>query len=271
MLQKLKHTFEKILILQYRLCRIFDRLFPSYMRIWGYREFVLKILPSMLEPGLMVVDVGGGKRPVITRAQKNLHQLKVIGLDLSAEELALAPEGIYDQTLVANICNLTQAPMGDLVIALAVLEHVRDTDSAMKNIAAIVRPGGRALVFVPCRNSLFARLNLALPEWLKRKLLDLFFGRTSSQQGFKSFYNLCSPAELKKLAQKHGLEVEEEICYFQSAYFTMFLPLHVIYRLVAFLLVKIIGNQAAETFTLVLRRPGSKKCEDAISPASIKA
>lgn len=249
---------------QYRLCKIFDRLLPLTMRRWGYREFILQVLPAALEPGITLVDVGGGKRPVISEELKRRYGLKLIGIDVSVEELQLAPKDIYSRIIVADICNFTPDFEADLVVALAVLEHVVDVEAAMKNIAAMLKPGGRALVFVPCRNSIYARLNLLLPETVKKTLLRLFFRRSASQQGFKSYYHRCSPAELKEIALKHGLAVEEELHYFQSAYFSVFLPLHALYRILTLILIRLIGNQAAETFTLSLRRSPAEKDKDAV-------
>lgn len=260
----INQMFELFLYGQYRLCKIFDRLLPLNMRRWGYREFLLRVLPASLEPGLTLVDVGGGKRPVISEELKHRYKLKLIGIDVSAEELQHAPKDIYDQILVADICKSTPDFEADLVVALAVLEHVVDVEAALKNIAAMLKPGGRALIFVPCRNSIYARLNLLLPENVKKTLLHLFFRRSASQQGFKSYYNRCSPAELKEMAVKHGLEVEEELHYFQSAYFSVFLPLHVLYRVLTLLLIKLFGNQSAETFTLILRRSHAEKDTNAV-------
>ncbi len=203
---------------------------------------------------MKVLDAGGGKRPVITLLQKQNLQLEIIGLDISATELEAAPAGLYDSTFTADLVTARKLVEADLVVCLAVLEHVPDTGSALKAIASMLKPGGQALIFVPCRNSLFARLNLLLPERLKRCLLRLFFRRSSEQQGFKSYYDRCTPSAMKALVLESGLQVEEELYYFQSAYFSVFLPLHAFYRLFTLLLRRCFGNEAAETFTLVLRK-----------------
>ncbi|MFZ5951504.1 MAG: class I SAM-dependent methyltransferase [Candidatus Rifleibacteriota bacterium] len=250
----LKLFFEKFLRIQDRLCQVFDRFLPVSFKRWGYRDFILEILPGNLKPGMKILDAGGGKRPVITRQQKQNLQLEIIGLDISAAELAEAPVGLYDSIIIGDLVTAREMVEADLVICLAVLEHVSNTDSAMKAIASMLKPGGRALIFVPSRNSLFARLNLLLPESLKRFLLHLFFRRSSGQQGFKSYYDRCTPSAMKCMAIENGLQVEEELYYFQSAYFSVFLPLYALYRILTLIQFCCFGNEAAETFTLVLRK-----------------
>ncbi len=253
-MNRFKNVFEWLLCAQDRLCGIFDRFLPGFMKRWGYRDFVLEILPGSLEPGLLLVDVGGGKRPVVDARTKERLNLQVIGLDISGEELQRAPQGCYDRAVVADICGDTPDLTADMVVALAVLEHVPDSGRALANIARMLKPGGKALIFVPGRNSIFARLNLLIPEKIKRALLKIFFRRSADQQGFKSYYDRCTPEQIRNMAQASGLEVEEELCYFQSAYFSIFLPLHVLYRTFTLFQYRLIGNEAAETFTLILRR-----------------
>jgi 2-polyprenyl-6-hydroxyphenyl methylase/3-demethylubiquinone-9 3-methyltransferase len=247
---------------QYELSLLFDRLLPLKMRVWGYRDFVLKVIPGQLEPGSTVIDIGGGKRPIITAEQKAELGLKIIGLDISAEELENAPTGIYDQTIVADICQPDSPSLkADMVICLAVLEHVENTAAALRAIASFLEPGGKALLFMPGKNSLYARLNLLLPEALKKKILSLLFPGSEKKQGFKSYYDRCTPQMIKAMSEQEELEVVEELLYFQSDYFRFFLPAHVLYRLLTLFLVKVMGDEAAETFTLILRRQPAKDFE----------
>jgi len=39
------------------------------------------------------------------------------------------------------------------------LKHVSDVQAALVNIATILKPGGRVLIFIPSRNAIFDRLN----------------------------------------------------------------------------------------------------------------
>ena len=128
-------------------------------------------------------------------------------------------------------------------------------DAGIRGIASTLREGGVALLFVPCRNAVFARLNLMLPENIKRRILFAIYPQSQEQgQGFPSFYHRCTPAKFSGLADKHGLEIVERRVYFQSAYFTFFFPLHALWRLWVILFRLACGPQAAETFCFALRK-----------------
>jgi SAM-dependent methyltransferase len=81
------------------------------------------------------------------------QNFEVHGLDIEAEHLELAahnvPQGRY--TLAAG----EQMPYADgafdLVLSHEVLEHVQDDRAAVAEMVRVLRPGGRAVVFVPNR------------------------------------------------------------------------------------------------------------------------
>lgn len=164
---------------------------------------------------------------------------------------------MYDRTITADIAEYRGEADADLIICQAVFEHVKDVDSATKALATTLKPGGTALLFVPCRNALFARLNLLIPEQMKRKLLFTLYPRMSQYQGFPSFYDNCTPPALSGLARKHGLEVVEVKTSWISAYFEAFFPAYVVWR-IWMIVARTLGlNDFCETFSLVLRKPAS--------------
>lgn len=250
----MRKLFDLFLYSQYRLCKIFDKLLPAKMTSWGYRDFILQVLPGQITPGMALLDVGGGKSPAISIAQKKELQLKIIGLDISEQELKMAPVGSYDQIIAQDICKLKDQPKVDLIVCLAVLEHVKDPEPAIRGMASLLNSGGKALIFVPSRNSIYAQLNLLLPQAIKKVFLELIYAKNKDRQGFKSYYHKCTPAEFKEIAENAGLNVVDELYYFQSGYFSFFLPFHMAYRLISLLQIYFIGNEAAETFTFILEK-----------------
>lgn len=235
-----------------------DRLvLPEYFRKDGNNTFKREVAPAYLAKGLRVYDLGGGSQPYFDLAQKNKFGLHVTGLDISEDELAASPEGSYDSKIVTDLCNFNGLGDADLVICQATLEHVPDTAGALRAIAETLAPGGgRALLFLPCRNAVFARLNLLLPETVKQRLLfTLFPGKAGGHDGFKAFYDRCTPREIANLAKANGLEVEEQRLFWISSYFTIFTPAFMLWRLYQGVAYLIIGEQAAETFTIVLKKP----------------
>ncbi len=246
---------QRFIQLQRRWCETFDQLFPAEWRVDGNREFIDRVAGGYLFPEAVVYDFGGGKHPLISRDIKTRLGLRVIGVDISAAELAAAPAGCYDRTDCADVLTYSGSGAADVVVCQALLEHVRDVEQALGSIAATLKPGGVGLVFVPSRNAAFARLNMVLPQGLKRAVLHGLFPGSREKQGFPAFYDRCTPAAMSGAATRQGLEVAERKLYFQSKYFSFFLPLHMVWRLWQVVFHGIAGAEAAETFTLVLRKP----------------
>jgi SAM-dependent methyltransferase len=239
---------------QLRLSRRFDRLLPESYRVDGHDDFRQRILPQYIHPGMLIYDVGGGARPYVTPCSKRELGLRVIGLDIDVEELDRAPAGAYDTTICADLTRYRGCNDADLVICQATLEHVRDADKAFAALATIVKPGGCAAIFVPSRNAVFARLNLLLPESVKRFLLfNIFPYEEVGHQGHKAYYDKCDPRQFAGLARRHGFQIERQEHYFMSFYFGFLVPLHILWRLWIALFRGLRGNQAAESFVMVLR------------------
>lgn len=239
-----------------RASRAFDQLLPAVYRVDGNSDFKKSFAPRWLKPNMRVVDIGGGKNPFISTDRKKSLAIHVTGVDISAQELERAPADAYDKTICGDISKSTGGGDADLCICQAVLEHVQDVEAAFVSIASFLKPGGVALIFVPSRNAVFARLNLLFPERLKRYLLFTIYPQTRRDQGFPSYYDRCTPAEFRAMAEHAGLEVKEAKYYYVSSYFTFFAPMHVLWRAWILLFRGAANEQAAETFCMALKRVG---------------
>jgi SAM-dependent methyltransferase len=236
--------------------RRFDRMLPETYRIDGNRDFLDRVVPAYLKCGAIVYDIGGGKNPVIDQRTKSRLSLTVIGLDIDRHELSSAPTGSYDAIVCSDISSFTGAADADLVICQALLEHVVDTDRALQAIAGILKPGGHALLFVPSRNAAYARVNMLLPERLKRAFLFGIYPEMARDHGFPAFYDRCTAAAFDKMARRHGMVCASSRLYFQSDYFRFCFPVHLMWRAWIVLFRALAGAHAAETFTLILRKQG---------------
>jgi SAM-dependent methyltransferase len=243
------------------LCGCFDHLLPRRFRIDGNRAFN-SYVASHVKDGLMVCDVGGGKRPFFTVNRKEELNLRVCGIDIDIDQLRQAPLGTYDEVHTADIASYSGAGDTDLVICRAVLEHVQDTSRAVEAIASLLKPGGKALIFVPCTNAAFARINRVLPECLKRTLLFNLFPAMQSSQGFPSYYDHCTPDDFRRYAIQNGLVCEDVTCYYMSAYFSFAFPLHLLWRFASLVCLLFSREQTCETFSVVLRKPVTREDRD---------
>jgi 2-polyprenyl-3-methyl-5-hydroxy-6-metoxy-1,4-benzoquinol methylase len=233
----------------------FDRTFldPALV-VDGNSEFSASVVHPYVSIGAKVYDVGGGKNPFFTLEEKERNRLSIVGIDISKNELDRAPAGIYDESICADISTIEGREDGDIVVCQAVLEHVADTRNAIRSISTLLKTGGTALIFVPSRNALFARLNLIIPETLKRYLLFSIYPNSSRDQGFRSYYKNCTPKELLKFSAEFGLAETKTLSYYMSGYFRFLFPVHIIWRIWLLAFIAIDRVQASETFTLILRR-----------------
>lgn len=245
-----------------KLSRALDSILPARVREDGNKTFTSEFLPRAVKIGSTVYDLGGGSRPFVTLEDKKRLGLTVVGLDVDAEELAAAPPGIYDYKIVADLCTFEGSGDADVVICQATLEHVPDTAGAMRALATTVKPGGRIFIFAPCRNALFARLNLALPQRIKKcALYALFPKKAQGHDGFKAYYDRCTPREIEVLAAANGLEIEECRLFWISSYFTVFTPAFLAWRAWQGMSYLVIGENAAETFVYVLKYPAPRRAD----------
>ncbi len=210
--------------------RAFDRVFPPAMSVEGSRHYRRELLPEFIKPGLRIVDVGSGRFPQVSAELKQKLGLYVTGLDLSAEELAAAPAGAYDEAIAADATKFVGRGDADLVISHCCFEHLPDTEGGFRTVASMLRPGGLAVIYNPSRAALFAKVNLLIPEGVKRWFLARL-PDGGGHGGWPAVYDRATPMQFEILAYRAGLEVVAVHRYWISGYFMPFPPLHALWRL----------------------------------------
>ena len=240
---------------QVALSSAFDRLLPRRISVDGSKDFKQRIVPSYLRSGLVVYDVGGGARPCVDADTKRRLALTLVGLDVDEQEFTKAPPGIYDRAIVSDVAACREQRVADLVVCKSTLEHVENTEAALAAMARLLRPGGTLLLFAPSRNALYARLNLLLPERMKRGLLAAFFPGKADHLGFPARYDRCTPRNFRRFALRQELEGIEVRPYYASSYFSVAFPIYVLWRAWILAFRAVCGEGAAETFVLIARKP----------------
>jgi 2-polyprenyl-6-hydroxyphenyl methylase/3-demethylubiquinone-9 3-methyltransferase len=153
-------------------------------------DFWERVRPAVASAAA-VLDVGSGRRPAVppTARPKGAHY---VGLDISAHELALAPPGSYDETVVANAAQLVPELVGrfDLIISYGVLEHIRDLPPAVRNFHAYLKPPGTFLAWLSGKNAVFAIVNRLVPDSFGRRLVARLMRRELNTV-FTAYYDHC--------------------------------------------------------------------------------
>lgn len=237
-----------------RISRAFDKLLPTEWSIEGSQYYRRTLLPSHLKGPLRVWDLGSGRYPMVSPDLKAREGMHVTGLDLSAEELSMAPEGAYDVSVAADATTFIGQGDADLVISHCCFEHLPNTEGGFRAVASILKPGGRAVIYMPSGNAVFARINLLIPEGIKRRLLGTLPDQ-GGKGGWPACYDRCTPRQFSELAQRAGLEVEELRPFWISGYFLPFPPIYVLWRAWMLAFRATAGIEAAESFSMVLRKP----------------
>lgn len=215
---------------------------------------LMAAIRSALRPGMAVLDVGGGKRPAITPDLKDSLGLRVIGIDISQEELNAAPPGCYDQMICDDITRPTALPHADLAISRSVTEHVTDPGAMYVNILRALRPGGILISYVPNKFAPYALVNAALPNQLTKVLLSFFHWESKEETGFPARYRHCYPSRLEALLLGAGFRNVQIRPSYRSEYGNFFLPLHASELAWQLFTARLNQRNLCETFTVVAQK-----------------
>ena len=175
-------------------------------------------------------ELGGGANPIIPLdliAERGLeHEI----VDISAAELAKAPEGY--RTVQADATSPDFAARGayDLIVTAFLAEHVRDSRAFHSTVHSALRPGGLAFHVFPTLYEPTFFANLILPERLTDPLLQRIQpGREPEgvKGKFRAYYRWCRGPTRRQIRrfERVGFEVVDYVGYFGHGYFEKLRPL----------------------------------------------
>jgi 2-polyprenyl-6-hydroxyphenyl methylase / 3-demethylubiquinone-9 3-methyltransferase len=134
------------------------------------------------------------------------HGAQVCGIDLAPAMIEVARLHAHESQLPIDyrVCSaeqLAQAGAGpfDVITCMELIEHVDDPAALLAAIAALLRPGGALFVSTINRNLRSFLLAIVGAEYLLRLI----------PRGTHEYARLLRPAELARLARRHGLELRD--------------------------------------------------------------
>lgn len=205
---------------------------PTDKTLWQRFEREADALIRALPDGATVLDLGGGRRCVYAASVRPPGRVKLVAVDISADELALNSD--VAQTCVADVAQGLPVPDGsvDLILSRALLEHVQGVPAAIGHMARVLKPGGVALHLVPCRYSLFGTAARLLPFGPLVRLVHLVMPWTRGYVEFPVHYDHCYPQALETAFRAAGFSnVESWITWAQPGYFEAAYPLFLLHAL----------------------------------------
>lgn len=176
-----------------------------------------------LVPGIRVLDVGSGRTPAIDPGRRP-SRCVYAGLDISADELALAGPGAYTRTIVGDISVFDPdlADSFDLIVSWQVLEHVKPLSAALANIHGYLVPGGRFIAMFSGKFSLIGLVNSLVPSGFAKASMQKLLGRPADSV-FPAHYDRCWAGAIKDETRAwSGVEVTP---HFRGAEYLAFSPI----------------------------------------------
>jgi len=204
---------------------------PSEGDIWQSFKSKAADLVRAQQDDAVVVDLGGGRSCIYAKDVVPPGRIRIIAVDISPEELALNTD--VAETRVADVAK--QLPMPDasvdLIMSRALLEHVDGVPAAIREMARVLKPGGSALHFVPCRYSIFGTAARLLPFGpLLRLTYTLAPWFRNYSFGFKVHYDHCFPSALEREFKAAGFsDVQLEISWACDSFFVGIYPIYVLH------------------------------------------
>ena len=158
------------------------------------------------------LDVGCGRRlwPSWMELDETDRQAarggaRLVGIDLDLP--SLRDNGDHDLAIYGPIDRLPfRDGVFDLVTANMVVEHLEAPETALAEVARVLRPGGRFAFHTPNIRSPIARAASWTPEWIKEPAIRVLEGRRS-EDVFPTHYRLNRESSIRRVAEAAGLRV----------------------------------------------------------------
>lgn len=169
---------------------------PRYFMTIELAEHVVRRAQQLVEPGAVVLDVGGGRSPTLgvdARAERCTY----VGLDSDGGELALA--GLdYDEVVVAPAERLAPELVGrfDLALSTHTFEHVRSLRAVTQNLHRYLAPGGTLLALFSGTFAPHAIANRLIPHAAARLIAGAVTHRPAATV-FPARYDSCYASRLR--------------------------------------------------------------------------
>src|SRR5512145_3272087 len=113
----------------------------------NYSAFITALVETFASK--RVCDVGGGANPVLPLEFIARHRIEYTLLDISAEELAKAPQGYRKIVQDIEAENLPRKEEFDFLVTKMMAEHIHNGRRFHKNVFDLLKPGGIAVHYFP--------------------------------------------------------------------------------------------------------------------------
>lgn len=185
-------------------------LVPAITSLWA-GDLLDRIAPAR---GESILDVACGTGVVLRLAADRGHAGRMVGIDLNKAMLAIArARSSTIEWVEGSVLELPfEAGSFDLVLCQLGLQFFPDRLLALKEMARVLKPGGRAGF------SVYSAIERTPAAHAFVQALDKFLG-TASSQTKRAEHLTCKTGELETLALQAGFDAAEEATVTQHIHF----------------------------------------------------
>jgi SAM-dependent methyltransferase len=210
--------------------------------------------------GTISADIGAGRGEDLSpeRGSSLSPSSPAYRLAIDIDLPALRQNRSSDASIVADASSALPLRDGqvDLVTSRTVIEHLADTEAFVKEVARVLKSGGRTIHFLPSRYAPFALINRALPTSLARSILYGLYPDSQEVAGYKAFYDKCSPSDMQLLLERAGLIVTTiKRSYYQAHYFSFFAPAYALVAVYDWLMWRTTARNLCACFVIEAVKP----------------
>jgi SAM-dependent methyltransferase len=110
----------------------------------GYNRHIAGLCLAAIVPGQTLLDFGAGTGTISSLVREQARAAKILCLEIDPANVAALRSRGFDV-----IADAAQAEGVDVVYSSNVLEHIDDDVAALRKLRACLKPGGRAVFWVP--------------------------------------------------------------------------------------------------------------------------
>jgi SAM-dependent methyltransferase len=200
-------------------CR--DLLHRYYGDVPSREELFERTLAGLLDPTQRLLDAGcGADFPFVK------HYGPRVGFALGVDRCP--PKVVVEKPAHVLVADLEQLPLDgdrfDLVISRSVVEHLEHPQPVFRELARVLRPGGKLVFTTPNKFYYSCLIALITPESLKARYFRTVFG-ADAYDYFPVRYRANTRRALRRMAAAAGLRVLRLEGVRHYPYYLMFSPL----------------------------------------------
>ena len=201
--------------------RVVARMLPNSHRDTAWQQY--ESIVRELSTNRTLLEIGAGRSPLITLSAIKQRNIDYVANDIIEEELNLIPFPVRKAHF--DICgDLPPEFVGlfDVICSKMVQEHVQSGDKFYRNIFNLLKSGGVALNFHPTLYCPPFLVNLLLPEFISKPLVQKANPQRVDDKHpkFPATYELCySNARTETVIQQIGFSQVSIFPFYHHEYF----------------------------------------------------